>query len=78
MKSPWFASTTLVLLMFSVSPPSPAQLDARMMRTPDISATQIVFAYAGDLWLVPIEGGTAVRLSSPKGEELFPRFSPSM
>jgi tricorn protease len=53
-----------------------AQIDARMMRNPHVSQTQIVFSYAGDLWLVPKEGGTAVRLSSPKGEELYPRFSP--
>jgi tricorn protease len=53
-----------------------AQLDARMMRTPDVSTTRIVFTYAGDLWLVPKEGGLATRLSSPRGEELHPQFSP--
>lgn len=47
-----------------------------MMRYPDISATQIVFAYANDLWLAPRDGGTAVPLASPPGEELYPRFSP--
>ncbi|MGI9175374.1 MAG: S41 family peptidase, partial [Rhodothermales bacterium] len=30
----------------------------------------------GDIWVVPKEGGTANRLSSPRGEESFPRFSP--
>ena len=54
-----------------------AQLDARMMRYPHVSQTQIVFSYAGDLWLVGKEGGTAIRLSSPKGEELLARFSPN-
>ncbi len=58
------------------SPALFAQIDARMLQFPDVSATQIVFGYAGDLWLVPKEGGTAIRLSSPKGQELFPRFSP--
>jgi tricorn protease len=53
-----------------------AQIDARLLRTPDVSATQIAFVYAGDIWLAPKEGGTAVRLSTPKGEESFPRFSP--
>jgi tricorn protease len=53
-----------------------AQVDARMLQYPDVSASQIVFSYAGDLWLVPREGGTATKLSSPKGQELFPRFSP--
>jgi len=33
--------------------------DARMLRFPDVSAEQIVFVYAGDLWTVPKTGGTA-------------------
>jgi tricorn protease len=53
-----------------------AQVDARMLRYPDVSATQIAFVYAGDIWVVPKAGGTAHRLSSPLGEESFPRFSP--
>src|SRR5262245_17980192 len=53
-----------------------AQIDARMFRHPDVSATQIAFVYAGDIWVVPKTGGLAVRLSSPRGEEQFPRFSP--
>jgi len=54
----------------------PARIDARMMREPAVSATQIAFVYAGDIWLADKDGGVAVRLSSPKGEESFPRFSP--
>ncbi|RPJ83974.1 MAG: peptidase S41, partial [Acidobacteria bacterium] len=53
-----------------------AGINARMLRQPDVSQTQIAFVYAGDIWLVPKTGGTAVRLSSPAGEESFPRFSP--
>jgi tricorn protease len=53
-----------------------AQVNARMFRQPDVSATHIAFVYAGDIWVVPKTGGTAVRLSSPRGEESFPRFSP--
>src|SRR5215212_9012559 len=56
--------------------PAAAQIDARMLRQPDVSATQIAFVYAGDIWVVPKPGGVAVRLSSPRGEESFPRFSP--
>ena len=48
---------------------------AGMLRFPDVSETQIVFVYAGDLWLVPREGGVAVPLASPPGGESFPRFS---
>ena len=50
--------------------------DARMLRFPDVSAEKIVFAYAGDLWIVSKDGGLARRLSSPAGQELFPKFSP--
>ncbi len=53
-----------------------AQVDARMLQYPDVSQTHIVFSYAGDLWVVPKEGGTALRLSSPRGQELYPHFSP--
>lgn len=50
-------------------------VDARMFREPDVSATQIAFVYAGDIWVVPKSGGTAQRLSSPRGAEASPRFS---
>ncbi len=48
---------------------------AGMLRYPDISATQIVFAYGGQLWLAPRDGGTAQPLASPPGDPSFPRFS---
>src|SRR5215467_14824255 len=53
-----------------------AQIDAGLFRWPDVSATQIVFTYANDLWVIPKEGGTAVKLSSPAGVEIYPKFSP--
>ncbi|MBA3949433.1 MAG: PD40 domain-containing protein, partial [Acidobacteria bacterium] len=56
--------------------PALAQIDARMLRYPSVSKTQIAFVYAGDVWLVPKAGGTAHRLTSSAGEETFPRFSP--
>jgi tricorn protease len=49
---------------------------AGMLRYPDVSATHIVFSYAGDLWLVPREGGDATPLANPAGVETNPRFSP--
>lgn len=56
--------------------PSHAQIDARLLQQPDVSATRITFVYGGDIWVVAKEGGTAQRLSTPAGEESFPRFSP--
>ena len=54
----------------------PGAVNARLLRFPHVSKTQIAFVYAGDIWVVPKQGGVAVRLSSPPGEESFPRFSP--
>ena len=65
-----------LVALFACAPNAHAQIDARMLRHPDVSATQITFVYAGDIWVVPRRGGVAVRLSSPPGEEQFPRFSP--
>ncbi len=53
-----------------------AQVNARLFQFPDVSKTQITFSYAGDIWLVSKNGGSAVKLSSPAGQEIFPKFSP--
>ncbi|MEM9387429.1 MAG: S41 family peptidase [Pseudomonadota bacterium] len=54
-----------------------AQDGTRMLRFPDLHADQVVFGYAGDLWLAPVDGGAqARRLTSHPGLELYPRFSP--
>lgn len=37
---------------------------------------QLVFSLLGDLYLLPIEGGTAKRISSGPGYDVQPRFSP--
>jgi len=66
---------TLVGLLFGTAS-AVAQIDARLLRQPDVSETQITFVYGNDVWVVPKEGGTAHRLSSPEGTEQFPRFSP--
>ena len=44
--------------------PALAQIDARLMRQPAVSATQIAFVYAGDIWVAPKAGGVAQRLSA--------------
>ena len=53
-----------------------SQMDARLIRYPDVSDTEIVFSYGGDLWLVSKQGGIARHLTSPSGEEINPKFSP--
>jgi len=73
MKLRVFASACLLLC---AALPARAQIDARMLRHPAVSKTRIAFVYAGDIWIAPKEGGVAERLSTPAGEESFPRFSP--
>ncbi len=79
-KSP--LASLLAVCAFLIGPPLQTRaaaadaIDARMFRYPAVSAAQIAFVYAGDIWVVPKTGGTAQRLSSPRGEEMFPRFSP--
>jgi tricorn protease len=66
----------VTIALLAAAAPASAQIDARMFRQPAVSADRIAFVYAGDIWLVAKTGGTAIRLSSPLGEETFPRFSP--
>jgi tricorn protease len=83
LKSRLFSSSTAVaaalfLALFLVvgAPPLRAQVDARMLQYPDVSRTHIAFEYGGDIWIVPKAGGLANRITSAKGEEFLPRFSP--
>ena len=43
---------------------------------PALSQNLIAFAYAGDLWTVPRDGGRATRLTAGVGIETAPVFSP--
>jgi len=58
--------------------PRPAANGAatRLLRMPTVSATQIAFAYANNLWIVDRGGGAARRLTSFQGQTTNPHFSP--
>ncbi|MCX7562187.1 PDZ domain-containing protein [Xanthomonadaceae bacterium XH05] len=49
---------------------------SQILRFPDIQAGRIAFVHAGDIYIVGAEGGTAFRLTSHEGQELYPKFSP--
>ena len=68
-------SLTLFFFLFWLTS-SYAQVDARLFQYPDISKDQIAFTYGGDIWTVSTTGGTATRLTSAKGNEIFAKFSP--
>ena len=48
----------------------------RLLRSPTVSATQIAFAYANNIWIVERAGGMARRLTSFQGQTSNPHFSP--
>ena len=49
---------------------------AALPRFPQPYGDRIVFVANGNLWSVPKSGGTAVRLTSAPGQDMFPRVSP--
>ncbi|MEL6446349.1 MAG: PDZ domain-containing protein [Pseudomonadota bacterium] len=66
---------TLTVLLLSLAGVSVAS-DTRLLRFPDIHNDRVVFVYAGDLYIASTAGGTAMRLTSHEGAELYPKFSP--
>jgi tricorn protease len=66
-------STVFVIFCSTLSAHASGPL---LMQTPTLSKTHIAFAYAGDLWLVPREGGEARLLTSGNGTKSNPVFSP--
>jgi tricorn protease len=71
-----FAAGLLALLMMAAGVCVADQNPPLLLHHPTISATQIVFVYAGDLWSVPRAGGVATRLTAGVGTASLPVFSP--
>ncbi len=63
----------IILLLFQSMQ---AQINAKLMRYMDVSATHITFVYGGDIWVMPKSGGAAIQVTHSPGEESWPRFSP--
>ena len=68
-----FAAFSIIFLCFIGAH---AQGGTRLLRTPTVSATQIAFAYAQNIWVVTRSGGTARRVTSFQGQTSNPHFSP--
>ena len=66
------------LLFFTASSPENfvALGNAGILRFPAANKTNIVFVYAGDLWIIARNGGAATRLTNSPGTKSYPRFSP--
>src|SRR6476646_808064 len=67
-------SRLVVLAVLAASPAATARTGYYLY--PALHGHQIVFESEGDLWTVADSGGTARRLTSHPGAEVFPRLSP--
>ena len=63
----------ITILSYSISS---AQGFEGYYQSPNISDNTIVFVAEGDLWMVPLNGGLAQRLTTHPEEENFPSISP--
>jgi len=66
---------SLAFLLLTAGPPAAAQ--TLLLRQPTVSARQIAFSYANNIWIVDRAGGTAQRLTSFQGQETNPKLSPN-
>ena len=67
-------TTFLLLSTFTIV--QGTETEGRLLRFPAVGDGVIAFSYAGDLYTVPLEGGTASKLTTHIGYEMFPKFSP--
>ena len=64
-----------VVALVAAAAPLSAQ-GTRLLRHPAVSKDLVAFEYAGDLWVVGRNGGSARRLTATPGVETDPSFSP--
>ncbi len=74
--SVFFRSLPLLALPLLTAPAAaPNGGPTRLLRTPTVSATQIAFTYANNIWVVERAGGLARRITSFQGQTSNPHFS---
>jgi len=69
-------SITIVVCSLTTAPAQNPPNTTRLLRFPTTNDRDIVFCYAGQLYTVGKDGGTARRLTSGPGYTSFSRFSP--
>jgi tricorn protease len=69
------AFKSAIFLLF-LGAASSVYAQTKLLRFPDIYGDRVVFTYGGDLWTAAASGGSAIRLTSHPGMEVFGKFSP--
>jgi len=69
---------TALSILFTFQSQSEIRSEIYFTSHPAVSpdGSTVVFSFEGDLWEVPISGGTASRITAMEGVESHPRFSP--
>ena len=70
------ASVTLTLVAW-LTASSSLQAETKLLMEPTLSAKQIAFVYAGDIWTSQRDGTLPRRLTSHSADESTPHFSPN-
>jgi tricorn protease len=75
MRSPRIIGALIVFLALCTSAKA-ADEEQGFLRFPDVANGQVIFTSEGDLWIAPLSGGIARRLTAHDGEERYAKFSP--
>ena len=70
------AVSTLILVACCLDKANAEGKEPLLLRQPTASRTSIAFSYAGDIWIVPRQGGQARKLTAGAGRKSYPFFSP--
>jgi tricorn protease len=71
-----FTKLTFAAIAVAASAATLTAQGTRLLRHPAVSKDLVAFEYAGDLWVVSRNGGSARRLTATPGVETEPQFSP--
>jgi tricorn protease len=70
------AAILVIAAAFGFAGATPAHAKPGYLRYPDIQGDRVAFCAEGDLWIAPVAGGEARRITSHAGDEVLPKFSP--
>src|ERR1700704_3228721 len=65
-----------LIIFLSLLAATAVSAQTKLLRFPDIHGDRVAFTYGGDIWTAPATGGSAIRLTSHPGVEVFAKFSP--
>ncbi len=76
MTNPLALLTSLLVLIGGQTPSAQQDEGRTLFGNISVASGLIVFSYAGDLWLVEVDGGAATRLTTGPEEDDYPSVSP--